>query len=103
MTTSALGGALHISMLSEEVVGGRRGKMWRDGVVDGGGGGDRGDLGDGRVRCSQLLRFMIFRSLYPYVELPSTDWVIIKSEYMYLENTLIVITSNGEVVCITLG
>ena len=68
-------------MLSEEVVGGRRGKMWRDGVVDGGGGGDRGDLGDGRVRCSQLLRFMIFRSLYPYVELPSTDWVIIKSEH----------------------
>jgi len=58
-------------MLSEEVVGGRRGKMWRDGVVDGGGGG-RGDFGDGRVRCSQLLRFMISLSLYPYVELPST-------------------------------
>ena len=36
MTTSALGGALHISMLSEEVVGGRRGKMRRDGVVGGG-------------------------------------------------------------------
>ena len=76
MTTLALGGALHISMLSEEVVGGRRGKMWRDGVVDGGGGGrrgcGRGDCGDGRVRFSQLLRFMISLSLYPYVELPST-------------------------------
>ena len=69
MTTSALGGALHISMLSEEVVGRSRGKMWRDGVVDG---GHRGDCGDGRVRCSQLLRFMISLSLYPYVELPST-------------------------------
>ena len=36
MTTSALGGALHISMLPEEVVGGSRGKMRRDGVVGGG-------------------------------------------------------------------
>ena len=41
MTTSALGGALHISMLSEEVVGGSQGKMRRDGVV-GGGMRDRG-------------------------------------------------------------
>jgi len=45
MTTSALGGALHISMLSEEVVGRSRGKMWRDGVVDGGHRGDHLDLG----------------------------------------------------------
>ena len=34
MTTSALGGALHISMLSKGVVGGSRGMMRRDGVVD---------------------------------------------------------------------
>ena len=36
MTTLALGGALHISMLLEEVVGGSRGKMQRDSVVGGG-------------------------------------------------------------------
>ena len=33
ITTSARGGALHIAMSSEGVVGGSRGKMRRDGVV----------------------------------------------------------------------